>query len=54
VYAIQHGLPSSRIDAVANTIMAAIAISVVMHGITVTPLMSWYSRRRKLDLAARS
>ncbi|HET9742401.1 MAG TPA: cation:proton antiporter [Terriglobales bacterium] len=54
LYAIQHGLPSSRIDAVANTIMAAIAISVAMHGITVTPLMSGYSRRRKLDLAARS
>lgn len=48
-YAIQHGLPQSRVDAVANTVLAAIAISVAMHGITVTPLMNWYSRRTEGD-----
>jgi len=31
-YAVQHGLPQSRTDAVANTVLGAIAISVVMHG----------------------
>ena len=44
-YAIQHGLPEPRVGAVANTVLAAIAISVAMHGITVTPLMTWYTRR---------
>jgi hypothetical protein len=35
-------------------VLAAIAMSVAMHGITVTPLMSWYSRQRsaKEPLAA--
>lgn len=46
-YAVQHGLPQSRTDAVANTVLAAIAISVAMHGITVTPLMNWYARRQE-------
>lgn len=53
-YAIQHGLSASRVDAVANTVLAAIAMSVAMHGITVTPLMNWYSRRRQLNFAVRS
>jgi len=44
-YAVQHGLPQSRTEAVANTVLAAIAISVAIHGITVTPLMTWYKRR---------
>jgi sodium/hydrogen antiporter len=46
-YAIQHGLPQSRTNAVANTVLAAIAVSVAMHGITVTPLMNWYARRHQ-------
>jgi sodium/hydrogen antiporter len=45
-YAIQHGLQQPRALGVANTVLAAIAMSVAMHGITVTPLMSWYSRQR--------
>jgi NhaP-type Na+/H+ or K+/H+ antiporter len=44
-YAIQRGLPHSRTEAVANTVLAAVAMSVVMHGLTVTPLMKWYTRR---------
>src|SRR5581483_399334 len=47
-YAIQRGLPRSRMEAVANTVLAAIAISVAMHGMTVTPLMNWYARQREL------
>ena len=46
-YAIQRGLPQSRTEAVANTVLAAIAISVAMHGVTVTPLMNWYAQRRQ-------
>jgi len=44
-YAVQHGLSQSRTEVVANTVLAAITISVAMHGITVTPLMNWYGRR---------
>ncbi len=49
-YAIQNGLPRSRTEAVANTVLAAIAMSVAMHGITVTPLMNWYKTRRQANL----
>jgi sodium/hydrogen antiporter len=48
-YAIQRGLPEGRITGVANTVLAAIAMSVAMHGITVTPLMKWYSRRQSAN-----
>lgn len=48
-YAIQHGLTQSRTEAVANTVLAAIAISVALHGITVTPLMNWYARRGEVS-----
>ena len=50
-YAVQQGLPQPRTDAVANTVLAAIAISVAMHGITVTPLMNWYARRHEASSA---
>jgi sodium/hydrogen antiporter len=43
-YAIQNGLPPPMIATVTNTVLAAVAMSVVMHGITVTPLMNWYAR----------
>ena len=46
-YAVQHGLPQSRMQPVANTVLAAIATSIAIHGITVTPLMNWYGRRQK-------
>jgi sodium/hydrogen antiporter len=49
-YAVQHGLPQSRTESVANTVLAAIAISVAIHGITVTPLMNWYGRRQQASI----
>jgi sodium/hydrogen antiporter len=48
-YATQRGLPKSSIDAVGNTILATIAASVVLHGITVTPLMNWYSGHQQVE-----
>lgn len=48
MYAIEHGLQ----DDVAATVVAAtvttIAVSVVVHGISVTPLMAWYENRPKV------
>lgn len=48
-YAVQHGLPQSRTEAVVNTVLATIAISIALHGITVTPLMNWYGHMRQAD-----
>lgn len=42
-YSLQHGL---RMTYVAETVLAAIAISVAMHGISVTPLLNWYSKQQ--------
>lgn len=42
-YALQHGLPRSQMSHVAETVLAAIAVSVAAHGISVTPLLKWYS-----------
>lgn len=50
-YAVQHGLPQARIESVANTVLAAIAMSIAIHGITVTPLMQWYERRPETSSA---
>lgn len=55
MYAIDHGLPEELADRFAALTLAAIAISVVIHGVTVTPLMAWYEQRgkhRRRDVAA--
>lgn len=52
-YALQHGFPQSQMSYVAETVLAAIAISVAAHGISVTPLLKWYSgQQNKLSPAA--
>jgi len=47
MYAIDHGLP----DDVASTLVAVtvttVAISVVVHGVSVTPLMTWYEHHQR-------
>lgn len=42
-YALQHGLPQSHMSYIMETVLAAIVISVVAHGISVTPVLNWYS-----------
>ncbi|MGH2353626.1 MAG: cation:proton antiporter, partial [Chloroflexota bacterium] len=44
-YAIQHGLPADLAAQLAALTLTTVAVSVVVHGISVTPLMSYYSRR---------
>ncbi|MDB6170857.1 MAG: Na+/H+ antiporter [Chthoniobacteraceae bacterium] len=47
MFAVNRGLPGHlAIDLISIT-LTVIAISIVMHGITVTPLMTWYSNRRE-------
>ena len=44
-YAMQHGLPETLGRTLAALVLAAVAVSVVVHGISVTPLMKRYTRR---------
>ncbi|HWR37306.1 MAG TPA: cation:proton antiporter [Clostridia bacterium] len=53
-YAIQRGLPVSSVPWVANNVLAAIAMSVVLHGITVTPIMNWCSARPRVGMQIRT
>lgn len=44
-YAMQHGLPEALGRTLAALVLAAVAVSAVVHGISVTPLMTRYARR---------
>jgi len=46
MYAINHGLPSALAEQIAGLTLAVVATSVVVHGISVTPLMALYTRRK--------
>jgi len=45
-YAIGHGLEASHAAVVASVVLPTVALSVVVHGVSVTPFMLAYSRRR--------
>ena len=53
VYAINHGLPQVLSDKIIATTLATVAVSIVLHGISVTPLMTQYTRRISNRQAAR-
>jgi sodium/hydrogen antiporter len=43
MYAISHGIPREAATPLVALTLSVIAISVVLHGVSVTPLMRWYS-----------
>ena len=45
-YATAHGLDPSSVTTIANVVLPTVALSVVVHGISVTPFMLAYSQRR--------
>lgn len=45
MYAANHGLPEGVARPVLALVLATIAVSVVVHGTSVTPFMRWYGRR---------
>ncbi|KAG0165683.1 hypothetical protein DFQ28_002033 [Apophysomyces sp. BC1034] len=45
VYAVEHGLRAGT--ALVQAVLLAVTASVVVHGISATPLMNWYQRRRQ-------
>jgi NhaP-type Na+/H+ or K+/H+ antiporter len=51
-YAMQHGLPEEFSRAVAALVLATVAVSAVVHGISVTPLMKVYTRGREKEEGA--
>lgn len=46
MYAINHGLPRSLADELIALTLTMVAASIVVHGISVTPLMALYTRRK--------
>ena len=46
-YALNHGLPPKLADTLVALTVAVVVSSIVVHGISVTPLMSRYRQRRR-------
>ncbi len=44
-YAVNHGLSDRLAARLTALTLTTVAVSIIAHGITVTPLMSWYSRK---------
>jgi len=49
-YALHRGVPDDAAQVLAQATYATIAASIVLHGISSTPLMERYRRRRKREL----
>jgi NhaP-type Na+/H+ or K+/H+ antiporter len=45
VFAIHHGLPRILSEKIVAITLATVAVSIILHGISVTPLMGRYTRR---------
>ena len=50
-YAITHGLPAPFTDQVAGLTLSVIAASIVLHGVTVTPMMARWGERTEVARA---
>jgi NhaP-type Na+/H+ or K+/H+ antiporter len=46
-YAIAHGLPEETARRLSTITLTTVAVSIVVHGISVTPLMNFYAYKRK-------
>jgi sodium/hydrogen antiporter len=49
MYAINHGLPEATAQRLVELTLALVVTSIVLHGISVTPLMNLYARRKARD-----
>ena len=47
MYAMSQGLQAASAQLMTSIVLTAVAVSIVFHGISVTPLMNLYSARRK-------
>jgi len=46
MYAVNHGLPRELAEQLIAIVLPVIAASILVHGISATPLMARYSRAR--------
>lgn len=44
-FAMQHGLPPALGGQLASIVITVVVASIIVHGVSVTPLMTWYERR---------
>ena len=44
-YAVAHGLDGEMASRLLGIVLAVIAVSAVVHGVSVTPVMTWYRKR---------
>jgi hypothetical protein len=49
MYAIQQGLPEKLAERLTSLTLVAVAASIVLHGISVTPLMNRYQNLRRRE-----
>ena len=47
MFVLNHGLPKDLISPLISLTLTTIAVSIMVHGITVTPSMSWHQKRRR-------
>ena len=45
MFALNRGVPREEGAKIAALVLGVVAISAVLHGVSVTPLMRWYERR---------
>ena len=45
MYAVVHGLDESIAEGMIGLTLTVVVVSVVLHGVTVTPMMAWYNER---------
>ena len=46
-FAIGHGLPSQHVDALVGLTLSVVVTSIIVHGVSVTPLMARYRHLRR-------
>jgi NhaP-type Na+/H+ or K+/H+ antiporter len=47
MYAVVHGLDESIAEQMIGLTLTVVVASVLIHGVTVTPMMAWYNRRQE-------
>jgi NhaP-type Na+/H+ or K+/H+ antiporter len=47
MFAINRGIPKELASQLTALTLSTIAVSIVLHGLSVTPLMRWYERRAR-------
>ena len=46
MFAIRHGVTGPLAQQLITLTLVTVAVSIVVHGVSVRPLMKWYVRRR--------